>query len=560
MSERDALLLRVKYANPVPGSLPLPETLADSRPPLALLIDNVSSATDTTLDELEAQTDPVGRRWRRAVVVAVAALVAAVVVALPLLLIGGSDDAPIAPSSTVTTSTVALEETTTSTAGTESTTTSATSTTSTPTTTSTPPLPDELALTWRQVPTAAFEGGWISAVVEGGPGVVAVGGARTEGVGPSPTGESFHSAGVWVSADGAEWERITDASFVGAPDGEGYESVYMSDVAAGSPGLAAVGFDGRGAVWFSADGVSWRRVPHDDAVFGSNGAELEKIVWTGSRFVAVGFMVLDDGRSEVVSWVSADGETWTRGSALGPVEMFANDPLGFGDPRIDLAAWNDAAVVVGSVHLGEEWTYRPAVWVSDDGLLWQLIPDEGGGSIETIADDAGSAMTSVIAAGDRLVALGWTGDIPFTGRQRPVIWGSTDGRTWDLAASTIHGDDALWGATAIGSAGPRLVFAVGDENDGSVFGSVDDGDSWHPVGSLDGEWRGAEAAATGADQILWTVNDVTSIGDAFVVVGRVLSWSNVDDLGARCSWDPGDGSAGSCRTDAAVWIGTWTER
>lgn len=556
MNHRDALLTRVKRANPVPGSVPLPEELSDSRPPLALLIDNVSPA-HVAFDPLEPPRDSGGPRWRRALVVAAAALVVAVVVAVPLLFLGGSDDVPTLPSSTTST---AVEETTTSTQAPATTSTSVAPTTSTsPPPDTPPPLPAELQLTWQQVTGAAFDGGWVSAVAEGGPGVVMVGAARIPGVDPSGTGESYHGAGVWVSTDGAQWERVTHASFVGGPDGDGYQSVYMNDVAGGPTGLAAVGFDGQAAVWLSGDGLSWSRVTHDDAVFGSLGSELEKIIWTGSRFVAVGFMVHDDGRSDVVSWVSDDGEAWTRGNVLGPVEMFANDPLGYGDPRIDLAAWNDVVVVVGSVHLGEEWTYRPAVWVSDDGLDWQLIPD-GAGSIETLADDAGAAMTSVVSTDAGLVALGWAGDIPFVGRQRPVVWRSTDGLTWGLAPSTLHGDDALWGITAIGSAGTRLVFTVAGENDGFVFGSVDDGDSWHPIGSLDGEWRGAEAAATGADQIFWTVNDLTSFGDTVLVAGRELSWSNIDDLGARCSWDPGDGSAGSCRTDVAVWVGTWTER
>ena len=39
MTDRDGLLRRVRLANPAPSALALPAGLADSRPPLAWLID-----------------------------------------------------------------------------------------------------------------------------------------------------------------------------------------------------------------------------------------------------------------------------------------------------------------------------------------------------------------------------------------------------------------------------------------------------------------------------------------------------------------------------------------
>ena len=44
----------------------------------------------------------------------------------------------------------------------------------------------------------------------------------------------------------------------------------MSSVTVGGPGLVAVGWDTMGAaVWTSVDGITWSRVPHDEAVFGA---------------------------------------------------------------------------------------------------------------------------------------------------------------------------------------------------------------------------------------------------------------------------------------------------
>ncbi len=65
------------------------------------------------------------------------------------------------------------------------------------------------------------------------------------------------------------WSRVphSDAAF-----GEGFEQV-MSSVTVGGPGLVAVGQAGsagaKAAVWTSVDGVTWSRVPRDEAVFGA---------------------------------------------------------------------------------------------------------------------------------------------------------------------------------------------------------------------------------------------------------------------------------------------------
>jgi hypothetical protein len=55
----------------------------------------------------------------------------------------------------------------------------------------------------------------------------------------------------------------------------------------------------------------WRRIPHDEAVFGGSGDQLVAAVAAGpSSFVAVGseFSV---GEPRAVSWVSSDGRSWS---------------------------------------------------------------------------------------------------------------------------------------------------------------------------------------------------------------------------------------------------------
>ena len=74
----------------------------------------------------------------------------------------------------------------------------------------------------------------------------------------------------------------------------------MHSVTAAGAGVVAVGADGgfyatRGdaVVWTSVDGITWSRVPHDEAVFG--GAEMYSVTVGGGGLVAVGDESLERG-------------------------------------------------------------------------------------------------------------------------------------------------------------------------------------------------------------------------------------------------------------------------
>ena len=98
------------------------------------------------------------------------------------------------------------------------------------------------------------------AVTTGGPGLVAVGADYW----PSNLSETP----VWTSPDGIIWTRVpNDEEVFGG-------GAWITSVTAGGPGLIAVGgMNGLGtdeeAVWTSVDGITWSRVPDDDALFGS---------------------------------------------------------------------------------------------------------------------------------------------------------------------------------------------------------------------------------------------------------------------------------------------------
>ncbi len=84
----------------------------------------------------------------------------------------------------------------------------------------------------------------------------------------------------------------------------------MSSVAVGGPGLVAVGAAGPfddldAAVWTSPDGITWSRVPHDEAVFGRGGDQEIFIVTAGGPgLVAVGWNWSGDNLDAAV-WVKA---------------------------------------------------------------------------------------------------------------------------------------------------------------------------------------------------------------------------------------------------------------
>ncbi|HSQ36387.1 MAG TPA: hypothetical protein VLS92_00670, partial [Acidimicrobiia bacterium] len=185
-------------------------------------------------------------------------------------------------------------------------------------------------------------------VAVGGPGLVAVGYDYSGG---------DWDAVAWTSADGLAWSRVAhDESVFGGVDGQ-----EMWSVAAGGPGLVAVGYDESdgdrdAAVWVSADGLAWSRVPHDETVFGgTEEQEMAAVEASGSGFVAVG----DDnsgGNWDAAVWVSPDGLTWSRVPHDRPVFGGAGNQSMWG-----VTAVGADLVAVGESGGGDDWD--AAAWV-----------------------------------------------------------------------------------------------------------------------------------------------------------------------------------------------------
>ena len=352
----------------------------------------------------------------------------------------------------------------------------------------------------------------VNSMARGGPGLVVVGGSEADG---------DADAAVWVSADGNTWARVPDKE--GVLGGTGIQ--LINSVTGGGPGLVAVGqddpdgspaaggwVDSDAAVWVSADGYAWTRVPHDEAVFGGQeGQRMMSVTAGGPGLVAVGSDYSDgSGWPDAAVWVSADGYAWTR---------VPHDEAVFGEPGgqevLSVTAGGPGLVAVGSA---DSYT-NAAVWVSADGYAWTRVPHD-----EAVFGGPGDQeVLSVTAGGPGLVAVGGDG----SGSGDVLAWVSVDGYTW-----TRINDAAVFGGPGDQSAGPVTVWEEGlvlvgtDDSGGDLDPAV-----WVSVDGYTWTRLGGEAALGGPDDQL--VSAVEGWGAGLVAVG-------------------GDHSGG--QWDGAVWV------
>ncbi len=318
----------------------------------------------------------------------------------------------------------------------------------------TPPIEPFSSLAWSEVPydEAVFGGAEISKVTVGGPGLVAVGSAGS--------GDDRRMA-VWTSVDGITWARVAhDEAVFGGP------RMGMESVTAGGPGLVAVGSgdphdNGDAVVWTSVDGITWSRVPHDEAVFGGRSdQQMTSVTVGGPGLVAVGWD-LAGGDADAAVWTSPDGVTWSR--VLHDEEVF-----GGGSHQ---AMWHVTAGGPGLVAVGEDGS-DVAVWTSVDGITWSRVPHDE----ENFGE---GQVTSVTNTGSGLVAVGNVGS---DAGDHAAVWTSPDGVTW----SRVPHDEAIFGgegkqAMQSVTAGGTGLVAVGSDGEGAAVWASPDGITWSRV-------------------------------------------------------------------------------
>ena len=370
-----------------------------------------------------------------------------------------------------------------------------------------PGLPMEpIGHAWTQATVPVVVGrpvGIIEAVTAGGPGFVAVGRGC---MGEAPTCEAI----VWTSTDGHAWVRApaSDATNTGAYLATSGPAIGMFDVAAGDPGIVAIGYAARpdlqATTWFSADGTTWERIPLGleppaTPASGLNGARVSAVAWDGRQFVIVG----------------EDRSDWK----------------GFGSPLATAKA-------------------RAAVWTSPDGRSWTRVPHapvfEVGGFIDTMEDPSSGGMADVMAGPDGLIAVGSVCNTKAAAGCQPAVWTSPDGFSWEH----IKGVPTVSGSLgAIATSDTRTSYvAVGA---GTVLTSSD-GMAWlqqpveQPSDFQSITWIGDRFFATvlGGLETVWTSQDGSAWVPAVVEGGPA---ANAQD--ATADWHF------ATQPDVAVWLG-----
>ncbi len=370
----DTLLDRLRVANPTPES----DRLDIDDPALLVAIDGRSASMTYQTERRATKRLPTFHdqeppRTRKPVLVAAAAFTVVVAVGVAAALVAaGSEDRSLAT----------------------------TPQTTTPTPTTTPLLS---SLSWSRVPhdEAVFGGAGeqsMSSVTVGGPGLVAVG---TDG-----------DAAVWTSPDGITWSRVAHDEMV-------FGGAGMSSVTVGGPGLVAVGTDGAlfdqghlleygdAAVWTSPGGITWSRVPPDEAVFGRAG--MSSVTVGGPGLVAVG-----GPDSGAAVWASVDGITWSRVpqdeavfGAVGDHEMLSVTVGGLG--LVAVGNFSSNGVSRDGGHEDNGYWLAPVsgveVWTCVDGISWSRV----------FARAGEQSMFSVTVGGPGLVAVG-------IGRDDAAVW------------------------------------------------------------------------------------------------------------------------------------------
>ena len=288
------------------------------------------------------------------------------------------------------------------------------------------------------------------------------------GAGSTSSDDVTTTSGASVPLANFSAMRASSPDFVGEGD------QVISSVAVGGPGLVAVGWDTEtraAAVWTSSDGLTWSRVPHDEATFGGDGSQWMFDVTTGGPgFVAVGASSRLLSRRAVV-WTSSDGLSWSRVEAS--AELEGKDD--YAEMRA-VTSGGSGLVAVGMVGAAED--PDAAVWTSPDGRSWTRVDDSNlGGPLR-------QEMDAVTAGGPGFVAVGREFDLDARAGDA-AVWTSTDGAAWTRVVSDalrLDGDQRMYGVTA---GGPGLV-AVGLDwwveipPDAAVWVSAD-GSTWEKV-------------------------------------------------------------------------------
>ncbi|MEU8798993.1 hypothetical protein [Spirillospora sp. NPDC048819] len=394
----------------------------------------------------------------------------------------------------------------------------------------------------------------ITGVAAVGSTVVAVGGET----------DPQNSRGLFlVSGDGGR--TFTSVPQQGTDGGIAPPGGIPEAVGGSSRGWVAIGSraGGGGAVWLSDDGQEWRRQP--DAVgdvFGANN-RVQRIVATGSGYLAIGENSKKGDFSDSVPavWLSADGQRW---------EPRVGDQMGLqvqggGFSLVEAAASGNAILLEGLVTPDDEKKnpYR-RVWRSDDGgRTWAAsnVPvPKGSRGLMIGGGEAGFLAVREMKASGKFYGQAYT---------------SKDGASWTKAGALKTG--GYKHTSRIIGDGQGYAAVVVRDKDVVLSRSTNGGASWKDAGTVQmksglevkgAALAGGQAVVVGrqpgggdGDPMLsvWDAAGTAIPVDLSKVSGAIRPDHAVTSVGAAGSLAV---AVGSARGDAAIWSsqdgGTWT--
>ncbi|HEX6128848.1 MAG TPA: hypothetical protein VF071_07505 [Candidatus Limnocylindria bacterium] len=351
-----------------------------------------------------------------------------------------------------------------------------------------------------------------------------------------------------------------------------YDGGYL-----GVGGTTAEESSSSAAIWLSADGTEWTVLPVTTAPADA--------LWAG---LAPAHVAAVADRLVVLAWGPSVPTVYV---ADGPEGPWAAMDLGEEACPTSLASSGSSVVVVGAIGAcGYGGTTRPAVWVSQDGAIWELAE-------LTSAGTGGGWVSGVIGVEDGYIGWGrWleepicdvgcevdVGTDPYAG----APWVSADGTAWQrIDDPEPFLDTLVEQVVTIGDVYLALGWRGQGEGQVRAMWSSSDGASWEPLADeppfLAAEpgtpaWSNQRIGGGSSGLVAWTTEATTSTlwysfdGSAWetgaTLDGLVSLVKVVDDrffaFGTREEADPGitlpctkdQVIAGRCRTLAVTWLG-----
>jgi|GEM_PF-4657167 len=184
-------------------------------------------------------------------------------------------------------------------------------------------------------------------------------------------------------------------------------------------GTTRVGFRAEASVWRSNDAMTWTRVADGalqtapiESPSISYGWSIVRLMIRGKRLVAVGYAVGDNG-GQITSWVSDDGDHWTRHTMPVPP-----------NPRLSVTgavATDDSFMISVFENTGDQSgsQTRSLIIRSADGVDW----------VEQVAQPLNALGTHVFGLttfDGKVIAYGSTDG----NKGIAAMWASADGRNW----------------------------------------------------------------------------------------------------------------------------------